>query len=154
MLQIHKMLGRSRRTGLVAHFYIGFVSLVLFAKYFFGYVRLSANIVAMFPILAEEGPELLTPSILAQAVDNILFSSLDIIIGCVTVRYFMPCKFTIFMIFLTKNFIQISIGIAILNIYRDFYNNLKYHIVDTDTNTLLEKTDKEKELFVRKESLV
>ncbi|XP_053968582.1 uncharacterized protein LOC128870009 [Anastrepha ludens] len=111
---IYNVLKRSCSNTILSEFYILFVSLVIFAKFLFGYVRLAANIIAMFPILAEEGRELLLPSILAQAVENIFFCALDVIIGSITVRYFIPCKFPLFVIYVAKNIIQVSIGLSVL----------------------------------------
>lgn len=64
-----------------------------------------------FPILAEEFGDLLVPSIYAQFVENIIFTCLEVIVGGLTVRYYMPCKLSLFSIFLTKNIIQITVGI-------------------------------------------
>lgn len=62
----------------------------------------------------EEFADLLVPSIYVQFVENILFAIMEVIVGGITVRYFLPCKIPLFIIFVTKNIIQISMGIAAL----------------------------------------
>ncbi|XP_011212739.1 uncharacterized protein LOC105232660 [Bactrocera dorsalis] len=147
---INKALENSCCNTLLLHLHIIFVSVIILAKFVFGYVGLAANIIALFPILAEDFGDLLVPSIYAQFVENIIFTTLEVIIGGITVRYCLPCKIPLFSIFVAKNIIQITVGIAALNMYTDLHQSLMYHIEETDSDIAAD----EKELFLKKESFI
>ncbi|XP_014085544.1 uncharacterized protein [Bactrocera oleae] len=147
---INNALENSCCNTLQSHLHMIFVSLLILAKFIFGYVGLAANIIALFPILSEEFGDLLVPSIYAQFVENIIFTTLEVIVGGLTIRYCMPCKISLFSIFLAKNIIQITVGISALNIYTDLHQSLMYHVEGTDSDIETNET----ELFLKKESFI
>ncbi|XP_036327862.1 uncharacterized protein LOC118740423 [Rhagoletis pomonella] len=150
---VQNVLGKSCCNTILAQLFILFVTLVIFAKFLFSYLGLAANIIALFPILVEDAPDLLLPSIFSQIIENILFCVLDILIGGITVRYFIPCKRPLLVIFAIKNIIKLTVCISALNTYIDLYNNLKDRVDDNESIALLQPMV-ESELFLRKESLV
>ncbi|XP_013102338.2 uncharacterized protein LOC106083695 [Stomoxys calcitrans] len=127
---------------LANHILILLISILLMVKFLAGYLTLAANVIAMFSILTEALPHLLIPPILAQAIDHVLLSLLETILGFFTLYYHHAAtangKVGVLVIFLTSMTIKIGAAIATLNVYSDFYQHLKYPIyISYDSKDLL-----------------
>ncbi|XP_075145334.1 uncharacterized protein LOC142220213 isoform X2 [Haematobia irritans] len=129
------------------HILVLLISILLIIKFLAGYTTLAANTIAIFPILTEALPHLLIPPIIAQTLDHVLLNLIEILLGYFTLYYYAPTtnsKVSVLVIFLTCMTMKIVAAIATLNLYSDFYQQLKTpkYLLATDSEESLEQNDK------------
>nr|XP_017023550.1 uncharacterized protein LOC108075554 isoform X2 [Drosophila kikkawai] len=77
-----------------------------------------------YPILTNSQAELLMPTIVVQAIDNVILNLYEIILGYCSLCYLFPESTAVFVFFLFKMLLKIACSIAVLNIYSDQHNYL------------------------------
>ncbi|XP_046804292.1 uncharacterized protein LOC124419345 [Lucilia cuprina] len=111
--------------NLCHRFLVIFICLYLELKFIMGYITLAANIIAIFPILTAQLPHLLLPALIAQTIDHIGLNFFEIILGFCTTKIIAIHNMSVFVILVLNNLFKISFAITALNIYSDYYQQLK-----------------------------
>uniref|UniRef100_A0A6P4E614 Uncharacterized protein LOC108037037 isoform X1 n=1 Tax=Drosophila rhopaloa TaxID=1041015 RepID=A0A6P4E614_DRORH len=100
------------------------ISGLIVVRFFLCFVGLASNIVAIYPILTNSQAEMLMPTIIVQAIDNVILNLYEIILGYGSLCYLYPDSTAIFIFFLFKMGVKIGCSISALNIYSDQHNHL------------------------------
>ncbi|XP_065354975.1 uncharacterized protein LOC135949364 [Calliphora vicina] len=125
------------------------ISLYLEIKFIMGYVTLAANIIAIFPILTDDLPHLLLPALIAQSIDHIALNFSEIILGFFTTKIVASYNMSVFIVLMLNKLFKITFAITALNIYSDYYQQLKFIPLQFG----ISKSVISQEKFIRSQSL-
>nr|XP_036675638.1 uncharacterized protein LOC108019498 isoform X3 [Drosophila suzukii]XP_036675639.1 uncharacterized protein LOC108019498 isoform X3 [Drosophila suzukii] len=67
---------------------------------------------------------MLMPTIIVQAIDNVILNLYEIILGYGSLCYLYPESTAVFIFFILKMGIKIACSISVLNIYSDHHTHL------------------------------
>ncbi|XP_043652615.1 uncharacterized protein LOC122619633 [Drosophila teissieri] len=108
----------------IREIFIFLISVLIVIRFCLCFVGLAANIVAIYPILTNSQAEMLTPTIIVQAIDNVILNLYEIILGYGSLCYLYPESTAVFIFFVMKMGVKIVCSISVLNIYSDQHNHL------------------------------
>ncbi|XP_037711861.1 uncharacterized protein LOC119548591 [Drosophila subpulchrella] len=100
------------------------ISGLIVVRFSLCFVGLASNIVAIYPILTNSQAEMLMPTIIVQAIDNVILNLYEIILGYGSLCYLYPESTAVFIFFILKMGIKIACSISVLNIYSDHHTHL------------------------------
>ncbi|XP_017083652.2 uncharacterized protein LOC108116349 [Drosophila eugracilis] len=100
------------------------ISGLIVVRFLLCFLGLASNIVAIYPILTNTQAEMLMPTIIVQAIDNVILNLYEIILGYGSLCYLYPESTSVFIFFLFKMSVKIACSISVLNIYSDQHNHL------------------------------
>ncbi|XP_017062123.1 uncharacterized protein LOC108102030 isoform X2 [Drosophila ficusphila] len=92
------------------------ISGLIVVRFLLSFVGLASNIVAIYPILTNSQAEMLMPTIIVQAIDNVILNLYEIILGYGSLCYLYPESTAVFIYFLFKMAVKIVCSISALTI--------------------------------------
>ncbi|XP_032576960.1 uncharacterized protein LOC116801446 [Drosophila sechellia] len=108
----------------IREIFIFLISVFIVIRFCLCFVGLASKIVAIYPILTNSQAEMLMPTIIVQAIDNVVLNLCEITLGYGSLCYLYPKSTPVFIFFLIQMGVKIACSISVLNIYSDHHNHL------------------------------
>ncbi|XP_055907537.1 uncharacterized protein LOC129942565 [Eupeodes corollae] len=115
-------------------------------KFILSYLSLAAHIVALYPILNYELNDLLIPTIIMQAIQNILLNLGELWCGYIICHNYLDKDSTACSIFYIKILAKCTLGIIVLNVFWNYYSSLRYPELEVIPNRKFHKRISQKQV--------
>ncbi|XP_020813410.1 uncharacterized protein LOC110188179 isoform X1 [Drosophila serrata] len=122
----------------IKEIFIFLIGGLIVVRFLLCFVGVASRVVAIYPILTNSQAELLMPTIIVQAIDNVILNLYEIILAYCSLCYLYPESTAVFVIFLSKMLLKIACSIAVLNIYSDQHNRLASFVSFNEESNSLE----------------